>query len=170
MPAPYRFERLADHDRRAFHCGNPFIDNWFQRMAGQQTLRDLTAVHLLLAQKSDRIVGFYSLSNSTVIASELPPISGRKLPPRMAIGAHLIGHLGVDQHYQGQGLGKVLVRDALLRAETLSHEAGSLGVIVHALEPALVPWYQRLGFQQFPAHPLHLLLTMRAIRATLSPE
>jgi GNAT superfamily N-acetyltransferase len=162
---PFRIERLAGHDRKAFSCGNPTIDAWFRGMASQQVNRDLAAVHLLIEGATGRIAGVYSLSNFTVVATDLPDLGGKKLPQRMPIPLHLIGHLGVDRAFQGRGIGKMLVHDALKRAESLSRDSGSLGGVVHALETRLVAWYRQLGFVAFPEHPLQLVMTMAAIRA-----
>jgi GNAT superfamily N-acetyltransferase len=162
---PFRVERLAGHDRRAFECGEPSIDRWFRDMAGQQASRDLAAVHLLIEQRTGQIAGFYTLGNYTVRALELPDAVGKKLPRAMPIPMHLLGRLGVHRAYQGQGIGKMLVNHALRLAEAQARDSASLGVVVHALDARLAAWYQSLGFLPFPEHPLQLVMTMAAIRA-----
>jgi GNAT superfamily N-acetyltransferase len=161
---PFRIERLARHDRKAFSSGEPSIDRWFQTMASQQASRDLAVVHLLIDQQTEEIAGFYTLSNYTVRALDLPDLGGKKLPQAMPIPMHLIGQLGVHQPYQGRGIGKMLVSHALKLAESQSRESASLGVVIHALDARLAAWYQTLGFLPFPEHPLQLVITMTTIR------
>jgi GNAT superfamily N-acetyltransferase len=161
---PFRIERLAGHSRQAFDCGDLTINTWFRGMASQQVNRDLAAVHVLIDQATSTVAGFYALCNFTVNATDLPDFGGKKLPALMPIPMHLIGHLGIHKPYQHRGMGRMLVNDALKRAESLSRESGSLGVVVHALDASLVPWYRQLGFLQFPEHPLQLVMTMAAIR------
>jgi GNAT superfamily N-acetyltransferase len=165
VAAPFRIEPLAGHDRGAFTCGEPAIDAWFHERAGQMSRKGLAAVHLLVEQATGAIVGFYTLSNYTVVATELPARVAKGMPERLALPAHLLGQLGVDRRYQGQGIGGVLVRDALKRAERMTGDAASLGVVVHALDERAAAWYRRLGFEPFPEHPLHLIMRMKDIRA-----
>lgn len=162
--APFRIERLADHDRKGFSSGEPSVDRWFRESAGQMASRGLATTHVMVATVSGEITGYYSLSNFTVTATELPLELGRKLPQRVPIPAHLIGQLGVDARYQGQGYGRALVYDAVRRAERQTTQSASFGVVVHALTPALASWYIQLGFRPFEAHPLHLIISMKDIR------
>ncbi|HET8625889.1 MAG TPA: GNAT family N-acetyltransferase [Thermomicrobiales bacterium] len=162
---PFRIEPLAGHDRRAFSCGQPAIDAWFHERAGQMARKVLAAVHLMIEQDTSAIVGFYTLSNYTAVATELPARVAKGMPERLALPAHLLGQLGVDRRYQGRGFGGVLVRDALKRAERMTGDAASLGVVVHALDERAAVWYRRLGFEPFPAHRLHLIVRMKDIRA-----
>ncbi|HEX5505745.1 MAG TPA: GNAT family N-acetyltransferase [Thermomicrobiales bacterium] len=163
--APFHVEPLAGHDRAAFSCGEPAIDAWFRERAGQMSRKGLAAVQLMVDQATGAIVGFYTLSNYSVVATELPAQVARGMPERIALPAHLLGQLGVDRRYQRRGFGEALVRDALARAERLTGDAASLGVVVHALDERAAAWYRRLGFLPFPEHPLHLIMRMKDIRA-----
>src|SRR4051794_22137788 len=102
---PFRIERLAGHDRKAFSCGEQAIDNWFITVAGQQMSRGLTVVQVLVDQGTGTIAGFYSLSNYAVHGADLPDAVGKKLPSQMMIPMHLLGKLGVHRDYQGRGVG-----------------------------------------------------------------
>ena len=160
---PFRIERLADHDRRAFSCGQEAIDRWFHELAAQQQERGLAVVQVMVEAASGAVAGFYSLSNYAVIGADLPRLEGKKLPARMPIPMHLLGRLGVHRDYQRRGIGQALVSHALRSARSQTDVSASLGVVVDALTPDLVPWYQNLGFVTFPEHPLKLVMTMRAI-------
>ncbi len=162
--APLRIEPLADHDRADFTCGEITLDSWFHERAGQMLRRGLAAVHVLVEPTTSTVVGFYTLSNYAVTATDLPARIGKGMPRSIALPAHLIGQLGIDRRYQGQGYGEALLYDALLRADRLTGDSASLGVVVHALDARVAAWYERIGFAPFPAHPLHLMLRMKDIR------
>ncbi len=61
------------------------------------------------------------------------------------------------------GIGQALVSHALQAAKSQTGVSASMGVVVDALNPALVPWYQGLGSVAFPSSPLQLVMTMTAI-------
>lgn len=164
-PPPFRIERLASHDRKAFSCGEDSLDTWFVELAGQQQDRGLTAVWVMVEESSGVVVGFYSLSNYAVLGSDLPKLGGKKLPARMQIPMHLLGKLGVHKAYQQRGIGQMLVNHALHSAKAQTAVSASLGVVVHALTEELALWYRALGFVAFPEHPLQLVMTMSAIAA-----
>jgi len=127
--------------------------------------KGLAAVHVMVEQSTGAIVGFYTLSNFTVVATELPVKVGKGMPNNLPLPAHLIGRLGVDQRFQGKGFGDVLLFDALKRAHSLTGDSASLGVVVHALIERAAAWYRRIGFEPFPADPLRLVMRMKDIRA-----
>lgn len=158
-------EPLAGHDRATFTCGEASVDRWFRERAGQMARRGLAAVHVLVEEATGTVAGFYTLSNFTVTVTELPPALARGMPRNILLPAHLIGQLGVDTRYQGRRLGDLLLYDALKRAERLTGESASLGVVVHALSERAAGWYRRNGFEPFPDFPLHLILRMQDIRA-----
>lgn len=160
----FRIEPLDGHERRTFTCGERSVDEWFRASAGQMSRRGLAAVHVMVERASEAVIGFYSLSNYAVIATDLPVNVGRGLPQQLALPAHLIGQLGVDLRHQGQGYGAALLYDALKRADRHTGDSASLGVVVHALSDRAAAWYQGFGFKPFPAHPSHLVLRMKDVR------
>jgi predicted N-acetyltransferase YhbS len=70
----------------------------------------------------------------------------------------LLARLAVDRCEQGQGLGKGLLKDALLRTLQAVEIAGLRAVIVHAKDAAAKTCYEKLGFEPSPLDEFHLLL------------
>src|SRR6184192_746480 len=95
--APFRIEPLAGHNRTAFNCGESSIDEWFRARAGQMSQKGLAAVHLMVEPATGTIVGFYTLGNFTVAATELPARVAKGMPNSIPLPAHLVGQLGVDR-------------------------------------------------------------------------
>jgi ribosomal protein S18 acetylase RimI-like enzyme len=80
----------------------------------------------------------------------------------------LLARLAVDRAHHGQGLGRSLLQDAMLRANEATEELGIRLMLVHAKNEHASAWYKRFGFEESPTDPLHLILLMKDLRALLS--
>lgn len=150
---PMLFEKLSTHhDRANFDCGNDKINTYLHKFAKQHTKKGIAKVHILADNKT--IIGFYTLSNAELTLS----IQGypNKIP------AMLIGKMGVDKHYQGQGLSKVLLSHALNKIKWLSDETGIAFVIIDAKDEGLATYYQTFGFTP-TTQPLRLIMAVKEI-------
>jgi len=166
---PFAFAPLGpQHDRAAFSCGVEALDRYLRERARQDTARNLAAV-FVLHDSANRIIGYYTLSAYAIEPSALPESLARKLPPRQLVPATLLGRLAVDRQHQGQQLGRLLLVDALLRAERATNEVASMAVVVHAIDDAVVRFYERFGFGSFSDNPRNLFLPMRQIPLLLRP-
>lgn len=115
-----------------------------------------------------RIAGYYTLSNSSVLLKDLPPPVAEKLPRYPDMPATLLGRLAVNRADQGQGLGELLLVDALARSADVSTKVGSIAVLVDAIDVPSAKFYEHFGFTPFADHPLRLFLSMKDIKASLS--
>jgi len=73
----------------------------------------------------------------------------------------------VDRRFQGQGVGKHLLVDALLQSYRAGMAIGSVVVIVDAIEAAAGKFYAKYGFTRFADRPDQLFLMMKSVRAIL---
>jgi GNAT superfamily N-acetyltransferase len=80
----------------------------------------------------------------------------------------IIGRLAVDKRYQGHGLGRALLRDALLRSLQVAEHAGIRAVLLHAMTAAAKRFYQRAGFQESPLDPVTMMITLADIEDALA--
>lgn len=167
----YRFEPLGrHHDRAAFSCGVPALNQYLQRQARQDVQRHIAAVFVLQDGEEGRIAGYYTLSATAIGLNELPDDLARRLPRYPDLPAVLLGRLAVDTGYRGQGFGEIVLMDALSRALTQSQQIAALAVIVDAKDEAAVGFYQRYGFQQLIEQPERLYLPMQTIATVLAPS
>jgi GNAT superfamily N-acetyltransferase len=161
---PWRIERLSDaHDRSAFTCGKPPLDDFLKRFAGQYERRDIAAVYVLVVPPDNRVRGYYSLSSGALGLDALPEAE-RKKPPRHPVPVVHLGRLAVDQGVRGQGFGRRLLLDALRVCGELSEKAGVYAVDVQAIDDEARAFYQKYGFEALEDDPLHLYLSVKAIR------
>ena len=112
------------------------------------------------------VVGYYSLSAFTLALEELPDQLARKLPRYDAIPAVRIGRLARATCVRGQGMGALLLGDAIRRILSAGRSVAVFAIVVDAKDEHAVAFYRGLGFQPFPSRPHRLfLLTSTALAA-----
>ncbi len=153
------------HDRRAFSCGEPSLDDWFRNRATQDTKRDLAQVFVAIDDQLG-LVGFYSLSAFSLQLDDFPEDLAKKLSRYSAIPAALIGRLARDLRSRGQRVGDVLLADAINRVLAGRQSLGVYAIVVDALYKASRDFYPSFGFTPLPTRPDRMfLLTSLAERA-----
>ncbi|HVS34898.1 MAG TPA: GNAT family N-acetyltransferase [Gemmataceae bacterium] len=163
MPA-WRIERLNDaHDRAAFDCGQPSLDDFLKRLAGQYERRDFAALYVATVPPSSTVLGYYTLSGGAIDLAALPEAVRKKLPRHPVPVVHL-GRLAVDRSARGQGLGRQLLLDALRVCTELAAKVALHAVEVRAIDDEARRSYQKYGFEPLMDDPLHLYLSMKVIR------
>ena len=130
-PKPLRApEPLNDtHHLDAFASGAPTLDGWLQRKARANQVSGASRTYVVC--RGDQVVGFYAVAAGSVSHDLLP----RKLKQNMPdpIPVIVLGRLATDLTEQGNGLGRALLRDAVLRVSAAAHEVGIAAILVHAL-------------------------------------
>lgn len=116
---------------------------------------------------TDTIIGFYTLSSFGFRPESLAPDVLRRLPRYDLLPASLLGRLAVDLRYRGQGLGEMLLFNALRRSYDQSAVIGAMAVVVDAKDDAARTFYERYGFRRFLDAEYRLYLPMRTIEQIL---
>jgi GNAT superfamily N-acetyltransferase len=153
-----------NHDHGDFLCGESLLDDYLRQYAKQDTKRRVSRVFIATFSGSQRVVGYYTLSATSFMKSDLPAQQAKKLP-RYPVPAAIIGRLAVDQTWQGKGLGRFLLVDALDRVLKASMEMGVFAVIVDAKSEAAKKFYEAYGFKAFEIQPLRLFLPLETLQA-----
>lgn len=154
-----RIEPLSDHDRSTFSSGQPDLDSWFRERAGQDQRRNLARVFVAVDPELG-IAGFYSLSSFAIALDELDPEIQRNLPRYPVVPAVLIGRLARDERRRGEGLGELLLVDALKRVIDASRTVAVFAVAVDAVDEQAAGFYARMGFVAVSDAPLRLILPL----------
>ena len=150
-------EALGKHDRAAFSCGVAALDDWFRQRAGQDDRRNVARVFVALDDQLG-IVGFYSLNSFTLTIADLPPNHAKRLPRYDMIPAALIGRLARDQRVRGEGIGELLLADAVRRILDAARSLAVFAIVVDAMDERAAAFYRRFGFSPFPSRPLRLFM------------
>ena len=155
----------ASHDVDAFDCGKEPLDRFLKLYAfGNQKAG--SAQTYVVCRGERRVVGYCSLAVGAVEHAEAPDRVGKGLA-RHPIPVMLLARLAVDRSEQGKGLGKALLKDALLRTAEAAEIAGIRALLVHAKDDEARTWYETFGFEPGPTDPYHLFLLMKDLRALL---
>lgn len=158
-------EKLSSaHDVSAFDCGNDSLNTWLKRFALANQAADSAQTYVVHRRHS--VVGYYSLSAGSARREEVPPRIAKGLA-RHPVGVILLARLAVDKHVHGIGLGKALLKDALLRAATAAGTIGARAVLVHAIDEDARRFYEHFDFERSPVDEFELMLLMKDLRALL---
>ena len=114
---------------------------------------------MALGEAPGRIAGYYSLSAASFEKDELPPALAKRLP-HYPVPAAILGRLAVDSACQDQGLGEILLLDAVRRVVPASATLMVYAVIVDAKNDRAVAFYERYGFRTFASIQRHLFLPL----------
>ncbi|AGF53584.1 sll7030 (plasmid) [Synechocystis sp. PCC 6803] len=151
------------HQRSDFYCGEASLDTYIQKQASQDLKRKIATIFVLVDNLDKKVLGYYTLSAYTVNIAYLETDFAKGLPRYPMLPATLLGRLAVDQNYKGQGLGELLLIDALKRAWETSQLIASLAVIVEALNDQASNFYIKYGFVPFNQQPSKLYLAMKSV-------
>lgn len=163
---------LDKHDRATFSSGVGPVDNFLQKTAGKLMKGGTARTFVVVGsnQHAEEILGFYSINAHSVNYHDLPNRYRRYALPGGSVPAAFIGMMGVAQTVQGQGLGSLLLADALKGAHLASLKVGTAVVLLDVLDcgnPKAVEqrqrWYEGYGFQALPSAPLRMFLPMATI-------
>jgi GNAT superfamily N-acetyltransferase len=159
-----KIESLSEHHERAtFSCGEPELDDYFRRRAGQDERCNVARV--FVATEDDLgVVCFYTLSTCAIHPGELPKQITQKLPRYDTIPAALIGRLARDLRACGRGVGELLVADAIKRVLAADRSMAIWAILVDAKNQGAADFYKRFGFVPFPSRPTRLFLPTATAR------
>jgi len=155
-------ELNGGHNRPSFVCGQPSLDSYIRRQASQDVKRSIARVYVATVPANEtEIVGYYTLSSLSVDLTALPPDLLKKLP-KHPVPAALIGRLAVAENYQGQGIGALLLVDAIKRTIAVSLSIGVYAVVVDAIDDNAASFYQKFGFIRLAENHNRWFLPLRA--------
>ena len=152
------------HDRNAFDCGVPVLNDYLKQYAFQNQKKNTARTYV--ATQGNRVVGYYTLAYGSVSGEEAP-VSVKAGLARHPIPVILLARLAVDQSEKGKGLGKGLLKDALLRTAQAAEIAGLRAVMVHAKDDAARRFYEKHDFVSSPLDVYHLFLTLTDLKTNL---
>lgn len=148
------------HDRAAFDCGVPALNEFLHKYAVQQSKKGLTTVYLLIDRRqSADILGFYALSASKVEATRLSAAAQKKLP-RYPIPCFRMGRLACSATRQGIGLGRILLGLAVERCLRARAQVAAYALLVDAKDEHAAGFYSHFGFTALQDAPLSLYLAL----------
>ncbi len=139
------------HRRDSFTCGEPTLDRYLKEQAGQDIRRRVNAVLVMTETTApETVLGYYTLCATALPPGDIPDAARTHLPRYPLVSATLLGRLGIAADRQGEGLGAVLLADAIQRAWASAVNVGSCMLVVDALNARAAAFYEAFGFLAMP--------------------
>ena len=154
----------ADHDLDAFDSGTPPLDHWLKKRAQPNETDGASRTYVVCVGR--RVIGYYALAAGSLIHDQATGAVRRNMPDPVPVA--LLGRLAVDRAWQGKGLGRDLMRDAILRVLGAADLIGMRAILVHAISDEAKRFYERCGFSPSPVDPMTLMITIVAARKMLA--
>ena len=148
-----------------FDCGQAALNHYLQRYALVNQKANSAQTYVCCFDQV--VVGFYSLAVGSV-GPEVAPGRVVKGLARHPVPVMILARLAVDKAHQCKGLGRALLKDALLRTAQAADIAGIRCLLVHAKDDAARRWYQSWDFEPSPSDPYHLFLILKDLKGLLA--
>ena len=165
-----------NHNREQFDCGVEVLNQFLRTTARQHLQKGISRTFVLSDRLNDpieqqdclqHIIGFFTLTICEISSEKLPSTIANKYPSQVP-GVKL-ARLAVDKQWQRQGIGEILMVEAMQRALIVADTAGGVGLFVDAKDESAQSYYARYGFITLADNPLEMFLPLSLLR-TLNIE
>jgi predicted GNAT family N-acyltransferase len=162
------------HNRNEFDCKVGALNSWLKQTALQHQKKGFSRTFVAIPADehaikqyqnlgyedvgATSILGFYALASAFVFLDELPLEIAKHYPRQTPVTR--LGRLAVRSDMQGQGLGRLLLADAINRVHFAAQAVGSAGIFVDAKDEKIAHFYQEFGFRLCANQPLKLYLPL----------
>ncbi len=143
-----------------FDCSNEELNLYLKQYANPDLKRRVAQVFVICPSNSEEIIGFYTLSVFSIKVSSMPPQFAKK-SPKYPIPVSLLGRLAVDKNYQGQGIGGLLLADAIKRVILASSIIAIYALVVSAKNETAKKFYARYRFIELLENKENMFLPLK---------
>jgi predicted N-acetyltransferase YhbS len=135
-----------NHELAGFDCGEELMNIWLKDKALEADRKNTARTFVFI--ENNTVLAYYALSAGSVRSSRVPTQLGEL--PRHPIPIFLLARLGVDKSVQGRGIGKALVKDAVMRSIVANRQVAGVCLMVECLSDTVKQFYLNLGFLSSP--------------------
>lgn len=147
-----------------FDCAREELNRFLKRFALANQAAN--AAQTYVTCRGRRVVGYYSLAVGSVQREHSPSRTVKGLAGH-PVPVMILARLAVERSEQGSGIGRGLLKDALLRTAQAAEIAGIRALVVHAKDDEARRWYEQFDFEPSPTDPLHLFLLLKDLKKLL---
>lgn len=152
------------HQIDSFECGVSLLDDWLKRRAYADQAGGASRTYVSCDET--RVVAYYALASGAVENAIATGRVRRNMPDPIPVV--VLGRLAIDRSWQGRGLGRALIKDAIQRVSQAADIIGIRAIIVHAISPEAKAFYMAVGFEPARFQEMTLMATLADVRALLS--
>jgi GNAT superfamily N-acetyltransferase len=161
LTAPVRL--TAVRNIAEFDCGTPSLNQWLTRQALKNEASGASRTYVVCIDNT--VGGYYCLAAGAVVRTEGPKPLQRNMPDPIPV--MILGRLAVDRANQSQGIGRALLRDAIIRVLRAAEIVGIRAILVHAISDEAKRFYRSHGFAESPIDPMTLCLALGTARQAI---
>ncbi|MEL6470803.1 MAG: GNAT family N-acetyltransferase [Cyanobacteria bacterium J06623_4] len=154
----------SSHQLEEFDSGNHHLNDWLRRRALKNEVSGASRTYVACVEGA--VVAYCCLANGAIAQTTATGKIRRNMPA--PIPAMVIGRLAVDSRWQGQGLGRALLRDAILRTLQAAEIAGIRAILVHAISEEAKQFYLKCGFATSPLDSMTLMIRVSDAAAAIA--
>lgn len=147
------------HKTKSFDCGKKALNDYLIKYAHQNQSKNISNTFVVL--RNNLVVGYYTLTFGAVLKESLPKKNNL---PNYPIPVVVLARLAVDKSEQGKGLGKALLKNAILKTIMASEIAGIKAIMVKAKDEEAKSFYQKYDFIESPMDEMILFLPIEVIK------
>lgn len=153
-------EKISEHHKlEDFDCNDEPLNDWLKRKALKNEYANDSRTYVI-CNENKQVIGYYSIATGSIEHDKSPSSLKRNAPNPISV--MVLGRLAIDKRCQKRGLGKDLLRDAILRTLAVSEIAAVKALVVHAISPAAKQFYLENDFINSPAE-MTLILPLKDI-------
>lgn len=145
------------HRLEDFRCTAPELAKWLLERAGQNQASGASRC-FVVCDEQQRVVGYYALAAGAVAHEQAPGRIRRNMPDSVPV--IVLGRLAVHIDQQGLGIGRGLLKDAVLRTLQVREQVGARALLCHAIDDAAKAFYLRHGFIESPINAMTVMLPL----------
>ena len=149
------------HQIETFDSGNSQLDEWLKRRALKNESERASRTYVLCDRQA--VIAYYCLANGAIAQTTTTGKVRRNMPDPIPV--MVIGRLACDRNWQGCGIGRALLQDAILRTLQAAEIAGIRAILVHAISEDAKQFYQKCGFTVSPIDPMTLMVKVSDVIA-----
>ena len=143
------------HELSNFESSSPTLNDWLKKRALRNHRLNFSRVFVVCIDSTSTVVAYYCLSAASIQRALLPNPLRRNAPD--PIPAVVLGRLAVDRKFEGQGLGRDLVKHAVATTAIAAESVGVRVLLVKAKDQQALGFYRDIcGFIELPDTPLTL--------------
>lgn len=154
----------AEHDTEPFDCGQPELNQFLKRFALVNQKAGAATTYVVCRGKV--VIGYYSLAVGSVEHDRAPERVTKGIAHH-PVPLMILARLAVDSTEHGKGLGKTLLKDAMLRTLKAAEIAGIRAIVVHAKDDEARRFYEHFNFRPSPTDQYHLFCLMKDVKKLL---
>jgi len=158
-------EPLSEHHRLVgFVCEEPTLADWLKKRALKNQLEGASRT-FVVCDGAD-VIGYYALAVGAVSHVTAPGSVRRNMPDPIPV--MVLGRLAVHSEWANQGIGRGLLKNALLRTVRIARDAGIRAMLCHAISSKAKQFYVKQGFVESPIDELTMMLNIAKLPCKIS--